>query len=134
VIAAWLDKRDFLSGYDVYAAFSHDGGRSFSRNLKVQDSFGDNVAQWHAAIVADQAGRVVAVWDDDREGASDVWLSDWTGKDFGDNLAVPGASGAGAQSDPVVHLDGSGTLHVAWLEKTESGGTRLKYASAVWKE
>ena len=102
MVAAWLDKRDFLSGYDVYAAFSLNGGRSFTRNLKVQDSFGDNVAQWHAAIVANRAGRVVAVWDDERDGSPDVWLSNWNGNVFGDDLAVPGASGPGAQSDPVL--------------------------------
>lgn len=132
--ALWLDKRDFLSGYDVFAAFSHDGGRSFGRNLKVQDSFGDNFAQWHASIAANRAGRVAAVWDDDRDGTPDVWLSDRNGNEFSDNVAVPGASGAGAQTDPVIHLDASGRLHIAWLERTESGGTRLWYASAVWKE
>ncbi len=134
LVALWLDKRDFLSGYDVYAAFSHDGGRSFGRNLKVQDSFGDNIAQWHPAVAASHGGRVVAAWDDERDGTADIWLSDWDGKAFSDDIAVPGASGPGVQSDPVILLDDSGTLHVAWLEKTDAGGTRLKYASAVWKD
>ncbi len=134
LVAAWLDKRDFLSGYDVFAAFSHDGGRSFGRNFKVQDSFGDNIAQWHAAVAADRNGRVAVVWDDERDGTADVWLSDWNGSGFGDDAAVPGAAGPGAQSDPVIHLDAAGTLHLAWLEKTEAGGTRLKYAGAVWSE
>jgi hypothetical protein len=103
LIAGWLDKRDFLSGYDVFAAFSHDGGRVFGRNLKVQDSFGDNIAQWHAAIAGAGKGRIVAVWDDERDGSADLWLSDWNGSGFADNLAVPGASGPGEQSDPVIH-------------------------------
>lgn len=132
--AAWLDKRDFLSGYDVYAAFSHDGGRSFGSNFKVQDSFGDNMAQWHPAIAAGEDGRVVVAWDDERDGTADVWLSDWNGSEFGDDQALSGAAGAGAQSDPVVHLDARGVLHAAWLEKTEAGGTRLRYARAEWKE
>jgi len=134
VVAAWLDKRDFLAGYDVYAAFSQDGGRSFGPNVKVQDSFGDNVSQWHAAITANPTGRVVAVWDDDRDGAPDVWLSDWDGTHFSDNVAMPGASGPGIQTDPVVYLDASDTLHMAWLERSEGGGTRLKYASAIRKK
>lgn len=134
LIAVWLDKRDFLSGYDVYAAFSQDGGRSFGRNLKVQDSFGDNMAQWHPAVAANRGGRVAVTWDDERDGAADVWLSDWNGKEFSDDMAVPGASGPGVQSDAVIHLDAGGMLHVAWLERTEAGGTRLKYASAVWKD
>lgn len=134
LVAVWLDKRDFLSGYDVFAAFSQDGGRSFGRNLKVQDSFGDNIAQWHAAIAGAPNGRVVAVWDDERDGSPDLWLSDWNGSGFADNLAVPGASGPGVQSDPVIHFDAAGALHLAWLERNEAGGTRLMYASAVWKD
>ena len=134
IVAAWLDKRDFLSGYDVFAAFSDNGGRSFGRNLKVQDSFGDNIAQWHAAVAASQSGRVVAIWDDERDGTADVWLSDWSGSAFADDVAVRDASGPGVQSDPVIHLDAAGVLHLAWLERTEAGGTRLNYASAVWKD
>ena len=134
VVAAWLDKRDFLAGYDVYAAFSQDSGRSFGRNIKVQDSFGNNVSQWHAAITANSTGRVVAAGDDNRDGTPDVWTSDWDGTQFSDNIAVPGASGAGAQSDPVVYLDASNQLHVAWLERSEAGGTRLRYSSAVWQQ
>lgn len=131
LVAVWLDKRDFLSGYDVYAAFSQDGGRSFGKNLKVQDSFGDNMAQWHPAVAASRDGRVVVAWDDERDGSADVWLSDWNGQAFGDDVALPAASGPGAQSDPVILLDDSGALHAAWLEKSESGGTRLKYARGV---
>lgn len=134
LVASWLDKRDFLSGYDVFAAFSDNGGRSFGRNMKVQDSFGDNIAQWHAAIAAGHNGRVVAVWDDERDGTADLWLSDWNGKAFGDDVAVPDGAGPGVQSDPVIHLDASGRLHLAWLERTEAGATRLKYASAVWQD
>jgi len=126
VAAAWLDKRDFLSGYDVYAAL--DGGeRHFGRNLKVQDSFGDNMAQWHAKIIGDASGRLLAVWDDARDGTPDVWLAEWTGSAFGDNEAVPAASGSGAQSDPVAALDDAGRLHLVWLERDEKRGTRIRY-------
>ena len=134
VVAAWLDKRDFLAGYDVYAAFSQDGGRSFGRNIRVQDSFGDNVSQWHAGITANPAGRATAVWDDNRDGTPDVWLSDWDGTQFSDNIGVPGATGAGAQTDPAIYLDESDRLHIAWLERSEGGGTRLKYSNATWKK
>ena len=126
IAAAWLDKRDFLSGYDVYAAL--DGGtRRFGRNLKVQDSFGDNMVQWHAKAVGNAGGRLLAVWDDARDGTPDVWLADWKGEAFGDNEAVPAASGAGAQSDPVAALDDFGRLHLVWLERDEKAGTRIRY-------
>lgn len=130
IAAVWLDKRDFLSGYDVYASFD-TGTRRFGKNLRVQDSFGDNMAQWHAQIVGDASGRLLALWDDARDGSPDVWLADWTGAAFGDNVAVPAASGPGAQTDPVATLDAAGNLHVVWLDRDEKTGTRIRYARAV---
>ena len=126
VAAAWLDKRDFLSGYDVYAALD-TGTRRFGRNLKVQDGFGDNMVQWHAKVVSDASGRLLAVWDDARDGTPDVWLAEWKGEAFGDDVAVPAASGAGEQADPVAVLDESGRLHLAWLERDGKSGTRIRY-------
>lgn len=132
IAAVWLDKRDFLSGYDVYAAFD-TGSRRFGKNIRVQDSFGDNIAQWHARVVGDASGRLVALWDDARDGTPDVWLSDWTGEAFGDNVAVPGASGPGEQSDPMAALDAAGALHVVWLDRDVTNGTRIRYARAERK-
>lgn len=126
VVAAWLDKRDFLSGYDVYAAFD-TGTRRFGQNLQVQDSFGDNMAQWHAQVVANTAGRAIALWDDARDGTPDVWLSEWDGAAFGDDFALPAASGPGEQSDPAAAFDAAGRLHVVWLER-DASGTRIRYA------
>jgi hypothetical protein len=132
VAAVWLDKRDFLAGYDVYAAFDR-GTRRFGKNLRVQDSFGDNMTQWHALIVGDADGRLVALWDDARDGTPDVWLADWNGRAFGNNEAVPAASGPGAQSDPVATLDAAGSLHVVWLDRDEAAGTHIRYARALRK-
>ena len=127
VAAAWLDKRDFLAGYDVYVALDK-GKRRFGRNIVVQDSFGDSMTQWHAQIVGDRQGRLLAVWDDARDGTPDVWLADWNGKAFGDNESVPAAYGPGAQSDPVATLDAAGQLHLVWLDRDEHAVTRIRYA------
>lgn len=132
LVAVWLDKRDFLSGYDVFAAFD-PGTRTFGRNLKVQDSFGDNMAQWHALVVSDGT-RLVSLWDDARDGTPDVWLSEWEGEAFGEDFAVPGAHGPGSQSDPVATLDAKGALHVAWLDRDDAGVTRVRYARATRKD
>jgi hypothetical protein len=131
VVAAWLDKRDFLSGYDVYASLSGDGGRSFGRNLLVQDSFGANMAQWHAQVVGNAAGRLLVVWDDARDGTPDLWLSEWEGQAFSEDRAPPGAAGLGEQSDPVATLDAAGNLHLAWIERRADGGTQVRYLSAA---
>lgn len=127
VAAVWADKRDFPSGYDVYGAFA---GRDlvFGANEKVQDPFGDNIAQWHPAIAADRQGRVAVVWDDDRDGTPDVWLSWKTGEGWSDDLAVPGASGPGVQSDPAIAMDEAGHLHILFVDKPGLGASgTLRY-------
>ncbi len=123
----WLDKRDFLSGYDVYAAFSDNGGRSFGKNEKAQDSFGDTFAQWHPAIAAG-SGQIAVAWDDDRDGTSDVWLSWKAGDDWVDNVTPKPAAGPGAQSDPSLAIDEHGDLHLVWIDRQETNGpTRIRY-------
>lgn len=131
VVVAWLDKRDFLSGYDVYASLSGDGGRSYGRNLMVQDSFGANMAQWHAQVVGNAAGRLLVVWDDARDGTPDLWLSEWEGQTFSEDFTAAGASGPGEQSDPVATLDPTGRLHLAWIERRADGGTQIRYLQAT---
>lgn len=118
-VAVWADKRDFPSGYDVYAALADAKSLIFGKNEKVQDEFGNNIAQWHPAIAADGHGHIASVWDDDRDGTPDVWLS-WRNADgsWADNLAVPGAAGEGVQSDPAIAMDEAGNLHLAWVEKS----------------
>lgn len=130
VAAVWLDKRSFLEGYDVYAGFARDGAR-FGKNEKVQDDFGNNISQWHAAIAADAAGRTAVAWDDDRDGSADVWLA-WpkAAGQWSENVAVPVASGPGQQSSPAIAFDAAGNLHLTWIERaTPEAPTRLRYAA-----
>lgn len=127
VAAVWSDKRDFLSGYDVYGALSRDGGARFGRNEKIQDSFGDNMAQWHPAIAAN--GKKLAVaFDDERDGTADIWLAWRTGESWSDNIAVAGAAGPGVQTSPAIALDAQGALHIVWLDRpTDGAASRIRY-------
>lgn len=127
-VAIWSDKRDFLSGYDVYAAFASANGAQFGENQKVQDSFGDNIVQWHPAIAANEAGQVAAVWDDDRDGTSDIWLAWPLESEWSDNVAIPGASGPGVQVEPAIAMDAQGNVHVAWVDKSDlNAPSRVRY-------
>lgn len=137
VAAAWMDKRHFLSGYDIYAGFSTDGGRHFGKNEKVQDSFGDNTPQWHPAIAVCPSGQVVVAWDDRRDGTPDVWLSwkaQWQsdpahGVGWSDDESVAPAAGPGAQSDPVIACDADNRLHLAWIGRNRvDGHTQIWYS------
>lgn len=127
VAAVWSDKRDFLSGYDVYGALSRDGGARFGPNEKIQDSFGDSMAQWHPAVTAN-SNKLAVAFDDERDGTADIWLAWKTGDNWGDNIAVPGASGPGVQTSPSIALDAQGTLHVVWVERRSDGAaSRIRY-------
>jgi hypothetical protein len=125
--ATWLDKRDFLSGYDVYAALSEDGGARFGKDGKAQDSFGDAIAQWHAAVAGNRRGDLVIAFDDERDGTADIWLTRLTPAGWSENHTPPAASGPGRQTDPAVALDESGHLHLAWIDRSDDGATRLRY-------
>jgi hypothetical protein len=121
----WLDKRDFLSGYDVYAALPGQ-----DKNTKVQDSFGDAIAQWHPAAAGNIPGTLVVAWDDDRDGNADIWLSWLTPQGFAENTAPPPAAGLHSQTDPVLALDDVGNLHLAWRHLEASGRSSLRYSVA----
>jgi hypothetical protein len=127
--AAWMDKRNFSTAYDIYGAISRDGGRRFGKNEIVQDSFGENFSQWHPAISGAADGTLAVAWDDDRDGSSDIQLSWKTAHGWSEDLAVPAASGAGQQTHPAIALDSRGDLHLLWLDYLEKGQpTRIFYA------
>ncbi|MCR4345996.1 MAG: hypothetical protein NUV55_02145 [Sulfuricaulis sp.] len=129
VAATWMDKRGNQTGYDVYAAFSSDGGWRFGINELVQDSFADQYAQWHPAISGDAAGRVIVAWDDDRDDVSSIWLAWNTGEGWSTNISPPAASGEGVKTSPSITLDAQGNLHLIWLEQGEENGPgRIMYA------
>ena len=131
VAAAWLDKRDFTSGYDVYAGLSEDGGRSFGPNQKVQDDFGNAISQWHAAAAADTNASLVIAWNDNRDDSADIWLAWRTAQGWSGDHAVPGAAGEGEQSSVSVSFDRRGGLHLAWIDQSEpQAPTALKYLYA----
>lgn len=127
IAAVWLDKRDFLAGYDVYAALSEDGGMHFGDNIKAQDSFGDAISQWHAAVAGNARGDLAIAWDDDRDGNADIWLTWHTPEGFVENISPPPAHGPAAQTGPLVALSDAGDLHLVWIERGQGDASRIRY-------
>ncbi len=126
VAAAWADKRNFQFGYDIFASFAQTSGR-FGEDTLVQDGFAEGYEQWHPAI-ASQADSLVVAWDDDRDGSSDIWISEFVDGRWSDDMALPGGAGPGAQTHPSIALDAAGDLHAVWVDRAEEGGpTRIRY-------
>lgn len=129
IAATWMDKRGYQTGYDIYSAFSRDGGASFGANELAQDAFADQYAQWHPAIAGNASGEVIVAWDDDRDGTSDIWLAWKTKRGWSANFAPPPASSNRQQTNPAISLDTQGNLHLVWLEQeTENSPGRVMYA------
>lgn len=128
VIAVWLDKRDFEQGYDVYAAYSDDGGRQFGKDEKVQDPLGDNTPQWHPAIAISRNGAVVAAWDDTRDDQPDIWFSIRNKNQWSEDDVWPESNGDGAQTQPLLFFEDD-TLHAAWLDRQKKTGA-IRYIAA----
>ena len=131
LIAAWMDKRNWRSGYDVFAAVSVNGGKKFGANEQAQDMFGENVPQWHASIALSKDANVAAVaWDDTRNENPDVFYSLRFDGEWSEDYELPGASGPGRQSHPTILFDEEGILHAVWLDNS-GDKTRLQYARSV---
>lgn len=130
VAAVWLDKRDYRSGYDVFAALSEDGGASFGPNEMVQDMFGANTPQWRAAVALDPEGLPLAVWDDTRDDTPDLWMSWREDGEWSDDQAVAPGYGTGAHTSPAAAFGADGRLHLLWTSRTAEGWSHLRYTSA----
>lgn len=122
VAAVWLDKRNFQSGYDIFAAWAQPG--RFGVNEKVQDDFGENVSQWHPAL-ATHGDIWIALWDDDRDETADVFLAQRGAQGWDENIAV--ANGPAAQHSPSAAFDRGGGLHIVWVEQSTDGASGIYY-------
>jgi hypothetical protein len=131
VAAVWMDKRDYRSGYDVFAALSEDGGQQFGGNETVQDMFGANIPQWRPAIALGPDGLLLAVWDDARDDTPDLWMSWREGDEWSDDQAVAPAYGPGAHTSPAAAFGPDGRVHVVWTTRTTEGLSLLGYVVAT---
>jgi hypothetical protein len=127
VTAVWMDKRNWRSGYDVFADISTDGGKTFNKDEIVQDMFAENVPQWHATITMHSQKNIVAVaWDDTRNDNPDIFYSLRVNNEWSEDYELPGAAESGAQTHPSIVFDDRGILHAIWLDNA-SGWMRLMY-------
>jgi len=131
LLATWMDKRNRQTGYDIYAAQSVDKGKHFGTNESVQDSFGENIAQWNPAVSCDARGNKLIAWYDNRDESMDILLTWKTTDGWSEDMPVSPASGEGEQTNAAITLDKHGDLHMVWIDQAKSGApTGLYYAVA----
>jgi PKD repeat protein len=69
ILLTWQDNRRSVYDYDIYFAKSYDGGATFTRNLKVDDSNSTTITwQERPSIAVTSGGAIFIAWTDDRGG------------------------------------------------------------------
>lgn len=112
----YLAWHDFRKGdQDIYFAKSTDGGKTFSRNLRVNDDAG-TAGQFNPSLAVDTDGTVFLAWHDLREGNADIYfaVSRDGGATFSPNIRLNDDRGDTYQFHPSLGIGGKGTVAVAW--------------------
>ncbi|MDI6794552.1 MAG: BNR-4 repeat-containing protein [bacterium] len=75
IYIVWWDLRyHFISGADIYFAYSNAGGKTFSQNIRVNDDEGRS-DQIFPSIVVDENGIIYITWIDDRDGFPGIYMT-----------------------------------------------------------
>ncbi len=112
----YLAWHDFRKGdQDIYFAKSTDGGKTFSRNLRMNDDAG-TTGQFNPSLAVDADGIVYLAWHDLREGNADIYLavSRDGGSTFSPNIRLNDDRGDAYQFHPSLGVGKRGTVAVAW--------------------
>jgi len=131
ILAVWMDKRSVKSGYEVFSSISKNNGRTFSGNIKVQDTFGNELPQWNASIVKNDNYGIV-IWNDGREDDQDIYYSYKVDNKWSDDVMIELSSVEWDQYAPQAVLDADNDLHLVWIDKvwldTVTFETSIKYS------
>ena len=131
IYAAWHDKRN--KKYDIYFAKSINGGLSFEKNIKINDSIIRR--RFYPSLAIDLSGNIYAVWHDERNANRnrDIYFAKSTdgGATFGANVRVDdtGASSS-AQCIPSIAIDKNGDIYVAWYDN-RGGNPDIYFAKST---
>lgn len=113
ISVAWHDMR--TGNPDIFFATSTDGGKTFSRNVRVDDDPG-TAGQYDPSLAVDARGAVYVAWHDLRSGQPDIFFaaSRDRGETFGPNRRVNDDQGEAFQFHPSVAVSGEGGVAIAW--------------------
>ena len=118
IYVVWWDERN--GNKDIYFAKSTNGGTSFQRNVRVDDTGSSTINQYRVSMALDNDGNIYVVWSDDRNGCRDIYFSKSTdgGESFGENVRVDdtGLPSDSIQAWPRICLDASKNIYVSWFD------------------
>lgn len=114
-IVVWEDIRNGNS--DIYAQLLNSNGIPQDSNFKVNFDIG-TASQQKPSVAGDSSGNFIIVWQDDRNGNSDIYAqrynSNCAAQDT--NFKVNADVGAACQQRPSVAMEGSGGFIIVWQD------------------
>ncbi len=113
-VVVWEDTRE--SYYDIYAQFYNWSGEGVGPNFRVNDDPG-SCYQGHSDVAMNGTGSFIIVWEDRRNGDSDVYAQryDSDAQPEGGNYRVNSEAGSFGQKEPSVTTDGQ-TIFFVWQD------------------
>jgi hypothetical protein len=129
--ALWEDTRN--GNWDIYFSYRPVGG-SWGSNVKVSDDPG-TAYQLVPSLAVDPSGNAYAVWEDNRNGNSDIYFSYRpAGGAWGSNVKVNDDPGSAIQYWPSLAVDPSGNAYAVWEDQRNGNGIYFSYrpASGSW--
>ena len=100
---AWLDLRE--KGTQIFASLSHDGGATWSKNVRVYRSPAGNVCECcHPSVAFDEKGNLLVMWRNWDGAARDMYLS--RSADGGKTFAAAQKLGVGTWQLNACPMDG----------------------------
>jgi len=133
---AWEDGRNGeVYNKDIYFAYSLDGGKSWSQDIRVnQDPITATANQGSPALVFDRASSTLyAIWQDNRAGNYDIYLARST--DGGNTWEETGGNpinddlGCADQTNPSLAIGDDGTLYAVWQDE-RNGNSDIYFAQS----
>jgi hypothetical protein len=128
----WTDERSASNFYRVYAQrIDKDGFVRWTENGVAVSPVVESQAK--PEIVSDDAGGIIVVWADKRNGTSDIFAQriDSSGNLLWTADGVPVATGGNEQMDPVLAGDGQHGAIVAWSAHTPAAQDGHIYAQRL---
>jgi len=121
-VIVWMDGRE--GNWNVYAQRYNNQGQTIGTNFRVNDLNSD--FQGYPEVSVEKNGRFIVVWEDQRNGNSDVYGQrfDASGNRIGVNFKCNDDIGTANQSGSDITIDNSGNFIVAWVD-TRLGNTDI---------
>jgi len=119
IYIAWPDSRN--GDQDIFMSSSTDGGITWSANHRVNDDSGSH-SQWMVDIAVDHASVVHAAWEDNRNGAWNIFYSNSTdgGATWATNLRVSSQDTPLSYDRPgdyfAIEAGLDNTIYVVWTD------------------